>query len=255
MPDRTRVAVYTALFGGYDQLQEPTVPDTSADFICFTDDRSLRSRRWRTVYVTSTREPAMMNRHIKMHPHLYLPDHEVSIYVDANLRVVGDPAELADRYLADAAFAAPRHQSRTCVYDEITVCVESGKADRDVAERQAASYRAEGYPAGRGLTENRVLVRRHHDASVVALMTAWWAELITGIPRDQTSLQVVAWRLSFPIAVMDEDVVCGDFVVYQPHGHDGLWLRFKIHLLIALKRLSRLVAPRPRPDRRLRSSL
>lgn len=180
-----------------------------------------------------------MNRHIKMHPHLYVPEYESSLYVDANLRIVRDPAELVDRHLTDAVCAAPRHQSRACVYDEIAVCVRSGKADPAVARAQAERYRLEGYPAGNGLTENRVLLRRHRDPAVRLLMEAWWAELQSGISRDQASLQVVAWRLGVPVLAISEDVVCGEHFIYQPHRHDRLWIRFKVHVLIALKQVLR----------------
>lgn len=233
-----RTVVYTALFGGYDRLPEP-VGDTACDFVCFTDDPGLTSKRWRIVRITATRAPAMMNRHVKLHPHLYVPEYDASVYIDANLQVRRDPGALADRYLAAAAFAAPRHPERDCVYEEIATCVAVGKADAAKASEQIARYRAEGYPAHHGLTENRLLLRRHHDPAVIALMEAWWRELMAGIPRDQASLQVVAWRSGTPIAVFDEDLVCGECFRYRPHAHAPLGLRLKIHLLVLLRSVMR----------------
>lgn len=182
----------------------------------------------------------MMNRHVKLHPHIYLPDYRVSIYVDANLRVRRDPAELVERYLAGSAFAAPRHPSRNCVYDEIQRCIETRKTDAVMGKAQADRYRASGYPAQNGLTENRVLIRRHHDQAVKTLMEAWWAELVSGVKRDQVCLQVVCWRHGFDIQYMDEDILCGDHFVYRPHRHERPTIRGKIHVLVALKTLRRL---------------
>jgi hypothetical protein len=241
------LVVYTALFGGYDALQEPLFRSTRCDFICFTDDKTLTSQTWQIVYVpapSGVTEPAMMNRHVKLHPHLYLPAHDTSLYVDANLRLRRDPADLVDKYLTETPFAAPRHQSRNCVYDEIQTCIDAGKADPGTGKAQAERYRREGYPAQNGLTENRVLLRRHHHPGVKALMDAWWAELMTGIPRDQASLQVVCWRLGIPLSYMTEDIICGDYFLYSPHKNERLTVRAKIHARIMLKSLSRLLESR-----------
>jgi hypothetical protein len=235
------LVVYTALFGGYDELQEPVVRTAGCDFICFTDDPTLASQNWKIVHVPATLEPAMMNRHIKLHPHLYLPGHDVSMYIDANLRLRRDPTELVEKYLADGTFAAPRHSTRNCVYDEIRTCIEAGKTDPPTGNAQAERYRREGYPPQNGLTENRALIRRHHHPTVKALMAAWWDELTTGNTRDQASLQVVCWRLGFKIRYMTEDTVCGRYFIYRPHKNERLTVRAKIDALIVLKSLSRFL--------------
>lgn len=233
------IAVYTALFGRYDALQEPA-SCSRCDFICFTDDDTLRSRHWTIVLVPATMDPAMMNRHLKLHPHMYLPGYQISIYVDANLKVRRDPAELVDQYLTSRTFAAPRHPIRHCVYEEIDQCIETGKTDAITGKAQADRYRASGYPAQNGLTENRVLIRRHHEPAVKTLMEAWWAELMSGVKRDQVCLQVVCWRLGFDIQYMSEDILCGNHFVYRPHRNERPTVRAKIHVLIALKTLLRL---------------
>jgi hypothetical protein len=185
----------------------------------------------------------MMNRHIKFHPHCYLPNHDVSIYVDANLTMRRDPAELIDRYLADGLFAAPIHPTRNCVYDELDACVEAGRVDPEAARAQARRYRALGYPARNGLTENRVLIRRHHEPPVRQLMEAWWQEFIAGVQRDQTCLQVVCWQAGFTVTPMAEDVVCGRYFRYRPHRHTPLLLRAKMYALIAGKSLALYARP------------
>lgn len=235
----TKPVVYTALFGGYDTLQEPDAAG-ECEFVCFTDDPALTSRRWQIARVTRSLEPAMMNRHIKIHPHTYLAEYPVSIYVDANLKVRRDPSALVRKYLTDTPFAAPRHPARRCVYDEIEECVRTGKIDAGAGRDQAGRYRAEGYPARNGLTENRVLVRRHNDPAVRRLMDAWWAELLAGVPRDQISLPVVCWRQGFTIRHMAESTVCSPYFLYRPHRQDRLMLRMKTRARVLLMRLQGL---------------
>src|SRR2546422_511368 len=41
-----RKAVYTFIFGGYDDLKSPAIFTPGWDYICFTDDPTLRSDIW-----------------------------------------------------------------------------------------------------------------------------------------------------------------------------------------------------------------
>lgn len=230
--------VYTALFGGYDKLQEPAYSGGKCDFVCFTDDESLTSYRWKIVVVPATMSAALMNRHVKLQPHLYFADYETSVYVDANLKILKDPTELARKYLAASVFAAPRHHLRSCVYDEIETCMAAGKVDKEAGQAQIERYRAAGYPEGNGLSENRVLVRRHHDPAVRALMEAWWKELLTGVERDQACLQVVCWRQGFAPEFMTENVICGEYFEYRPHKNERLIVRLKMYALVAWMKLT-----------------
>lgn len=57
-----RVAVYTAIYGGYDTLREqPEMP--GVDFVCFTDDPGLRSSRWRVLSATLFEHGRVGSRH------------------------------------------------------------------------------------------------------------------------------------------------------------------------------------------------
>lgn len=43
------IAVYTAIYGGYDPLREqPEIP--GVEYICFTDDPTLKAKPWRVEY-------------------------------------------------------------------------------------------------------------------------------------------------------------------------------------------------------------
>src|SRR3954470_4532147 len=48
----SRTVVYTAVLGGDQPLREqPVAGDSTADFLCFTDDADLRSQTWEPVLV------------------------------------------------------------------------------------------------------------------------------------------------------------------------------------------------------------
>ena len=43
-----RLAIYTAIFGGYDKLPDPTFIPENADFFCFTDS-DIQSDIWNII--------------------------------------------------------------------------------------------------------------------------------------------------------------------------------------------------------------
>lgn len=197
--------VYTAIFGDYDDLHEPESNFSGCDFVCFTDNPALTSDTWRIVYVPQvTDSSAAMNRRYKMLPHKYLSEYSRSLYVDGNIRVIGDPCKLADAYLRENLMAAPPHPERICLHDEAEICVTEGIAAIEEMQIQLKKYSESGFPRHVGLTENNILFRVHNHPSVIAVMEAWWAEYTAGVKRDQLSLPFVAWKNELQIARVGE---------------------------------------------------
>ncbi|MCK4349583.1 MAG: DUF616 domain-containing protein [Candidatus Krumholzibacteria bacterium] len=211
-----KIAVYTAVFGGYEGL----VPQPRIDgieYICFTD-MPVRSRCWEVRVVEPEHADATRNaREYKMLPHKYLADFETSVWMDANYLIVGDVSPLVHDRLADAEMAVFDHQQtrsdpRDCVYDEYKAMVEMGnrsgvyKDDPDAMNRQIECYREEGYPRHNGLIFSAVLLRRHNEPAVVRMMERWWDEISKGSRRDQLSFNYAAWKENFPYATIEGDL-------------------------------------------------
>ncbi len=88
----------------------------------------------------------MMNRKYKILPHLFLSQYEWSLYVDANIAILGNPLELANKYLSMYDIAVPKYFARDCVYDEAKECVILGKTKHKETEMQMDKYKNEGFP-------------------------------------------------------------------------------------------------------------
>lgn len=196
--------VYTAVFGRYDNVS-PVNPEWECTFICFTDSHELLSDGWIIVVVdTNGESPAQANRRYKMLPHKYFPDFDYSLYVDGNIRIVADPTPLFEKYMGDGLIAIPKHQDRNCAYVEAVVCIESGRVDKEITERQMLRYAKDGFPEKFGVTENGLMLRRHHDKNVIILMESWWNEYCGGARRDQLSLPYLIWRNNINIFEISE---------------------------------------------------
>lgn len=219
MTENTKLVVYTALFGNYDKLRDPKRKYSGCEFVCFTDQKDLESDIWEIRQVENGElPPAMMNRHYKFFPHLYFPDFEYSLYVDANIRIVGNPAELVSKYMANNVMACPRHFERNCLYEEAKTCIQLGRADELEVNALLERYRGDGFPEHYGLTENNIIYRRHNILSIQKLMNEWWVSVISGPKRDQLSLMYLCWKNDFKIIRMNESA-----------RNNNTYFRFHLH--------------------------
>ncbi|HBT81629.1 TPA: hypothetical protein DEB04_02835 [Candidatus Giovannonibacteria bacterium] len=199
-----RTVIYTAIFGSYDELQEPAALPPDCDFICFTD-KPQKSKHWqiRIMGMPVPGDLTRSNRRIKMLAHEYFPEYKYSVYVDGNVLVRGDVNDLIRDYLAKTNMALYRHDSRDCIYDEAEAIIKLGKEkgrwqdDPLVIERQMARYRAERYPPHNGLGTTLILLRRHNEPDVRQVMEAWWNIERGESKRDQLSFNYAAWKHNF----------------------------------------------------------
>src|SRR4051794_30038711 len=98
---RPRKVVYTCLFGYSEQFNDFRYHAPGIDFICFTDDPSLRSDFWRVRLLSrGLLDPTRRSKQIKALPHRYLQDYDWSMYVDNTVQLKAPASELFERYLA-----------------------------------------------------------------------------------------------------------------------------------------------------------
>jgi len=192
------IAVYTALTGNYDDVNEILYKEDGADYYLFTNNKSLTSSTWQIIYVDSELDNVLLSREIKMLPHKYLDaKYDASIYVDANAVIYSEISPLANFLTEKVVLAVTRHDERNKVREEIDAIAELKKVNLEAALEQYIRYVAEGFKDESGLTECGILVRNHHDVELQKVMEAWWKEFQNGIRRDQISLLPMIEALHF----------------------------------------------------------
>ena len=145
-----------------------------------------------------------MNRKYKILSHLFLSKYEQSLYIDANIVILKNPLESANRYLLNFDMAQPKHFIRDCLYEEAKECVILGKSKFRETIKQTGEYKNKGYPIKFGLGENNILFRKHNKENVIKLMNDWWFEIKTHTKRDQLSLAYVLWKNNKEFCFTDE---------------------------------------------------
>ena len=223
-----KIVVYSALFGDKDPLWSvPQVVRKGAEYILFTERKRREVGLWtrggsygrpatmlpgtggfpaspptwkQKIVPLLGKDPRRTARYYKIMSHEVLPDADVVIWVDSNIRMLVNPKQ-ALNWLGFLDFAAFTHPDRNCVYQEIQACLQFGKGSKTQLKQQAAAYQRATMPSRWGLASTRCVVRRH-TKKIKKLNKAWYAELQKYSVRDQIALPYICWKAKTKWAVI-----------------------------------------------------
>ena len=193
----TKMVVYTCITGGYDNLITP-VKTEGVDYICFTDNMSIKPNGWEIKPLPDGLDGltnVKKQRMVKVLAHKYLPEYDISIWVDGSVEIKGNVREFIAPFIhSGKSVFIPEHPSRKCIYKE-TVAVKAIKKDTtDLPDKQMKKYRAEKFPENYGLVQSNIMVRWHNNEDCIELMEAWAKEIREFSHRDQLSFNYVLWK-------------------------------------------------------------
>ena len=229
-----KVAIYTSIFGAYDELIDEQFISPSIDYICFSDIE-YSSKIWKVIKSTPIYEDSNRNaKKYKILPHRYLKDYDVSIWIDGNIKVINDPTKLIDK---NPYKVFDHNQNildpRDCIYKEANAIIYLGnenmkrtpekgvknyKDSPNLIVNQVKRYQEEGYPANNGLATNSIILRWHNQQSVIDLMEGWWQEIKHNSKRDQLSFDYVCWKKGFEYKIISGDSRDNEyFISLGPH--------------------------------------
>ena len=210
--EEKKIAVYSCIVGSYDKIIEPVICDEGVDYFLFTDQEVPKNSVWKKIDVTQYEDyskltPIELNRKIKILPYEYLPDYDVSVYIDGNIECVAYITPILDD-LGGAGFGVHYHSRRDCIYDEAIAVKHYRNIMTEETKEQLKVYAREGFPRHYGLYENSILVRKHDDREIRQLMELWWEEYQKYPTRDQYSLPYVVWKMNLreKILILGNDI-------------------------------------------------
>ena len=118
----------------------------------------------------------------KIHAAQLFPNHDVSLYVDSDFILAGEPTGILWRPLVMG-----KHPDRTSVRDELAAMVKFGKTTQPKALEAVGVYEAMKVPDGL-LCECGFILRHHHTADNVRLCREWWRVYsVDPTERDQVA--------------------------------------------------------------------
>jgi hypothetical protein len=190
--------LYTVLTGDYDQLNEISKPLVNWDCVCFTDNAGLRSSSWRIVALDNklNLDPVRLSRHFKINNHLVDGGYDLSIYVDANIKLRGDLDTFLSHALPpDKSFGALLHPFNSSLEAEVALCAAAAKEDTALLHEQYRFYVAEqGFDDRFPHINARLLIRRAGDPAIRKLMEFWFSQLLRWSRRDQVAFNYALSR-------------------------------------------------------------
>ena len=135
---------------------------------------------------------------IKIMAHRFLSEYDASIYLDNTIRMVAPYEETFARLEGSASpMITFRHPWRSCVYQEAEAVKHAGYDDATLIDTQMNHYRSLAHPANAGLVAGGMLLRRHDDRTLQAVMEQWFHQVCRYSYRDQLSFNAVARTMGF----------------------------------------------------------
>ena len=214
---KPKKAIYTCITNGYDTLDEHPFICEGFDYICFTDNQSLKSNVWQIRQMpkeTQNIPSHKKQRFVKINPHIVLPEYDLSVWVDGNIHIQGDVNEL----LSNESIIIPQHPERECIYDEMEACYRIGKDTMDNMLPQITRYKNENFPSKYGMVQSNIIIRKHNTEECKRLMNLWWKELSNGSHRDQLSFNYCLWKnQDIKVKLLDKHIYKSKWFIITTH--------------------------------------
>lgn len=186
--------VYTAIFGGYDTLRQPSVVEPGVRYVCFTDAAVAHPGAWEIITVDPDQwgGPILSNRRYKILPHVYFPAASATIYHDGNHALRVKPSTIIEQMPVDVDLMVSDPVERHWrIQDELDAVCDRGMAIPSEARAQVEHYQREGLDVSRRAVRAGRLIRRNNERCR-DFGDAWWAEVSTRTHRDQLSFDYCA---------------------------------------------------------------
>jgi hypothetical protein len=189
--------IYTCITGNYDTLKEPKIKLQGIDYICFTNNKNLKSKIWDIRYLDNKEglDNIRLARKVKILSHIYLPNYDITVWVDGKYRILLSNKEFVRNNLDKNDLFLMKHSNRNCIYKEAEVCISINKGKKDEILKQIDRYKKLNVPENMGLYDSSIIIRRYSE-QINEMNKMWWDELSDGCTRDQISLPYVMHKLN-----------------------------------------------------------
>lgn len=220
MKNKPKVIVYSVNINNYDDINLLENIDTSIDYLLYTDNVISDCGSWKKQSVDFLDKKLHLrkqSRYIKINPHIILPQHDISIYVDHSLSPIFEDVH---KMLSQIDFDDKtnimmyRHRERNCIYDEANEVIRLGLDNVGIVSTQMNRYYSiMGFPKNYGLFEAGFIIRRNNQ-KVNQFNDFWWNEVKKNSGRDQLSQMFASWYCNLDVKpiLIGENISSNEFL-------------------------------------------
>lgn len=218
-----KIIVYTANIGNYDEINHVYIREPNIDFWYFNDSNEP-VYGWKDEKVDKPHEDNTKSaRYYKCNPHLVLPEHDISVWVDARFLVkaknvtqfINESFRKRDKI---ACYPHFRNPIDGCAYKEAFICATYELDNPDIILKQIMRYQKEGFPKRHGLFATGIIIRRNIP-EVNEFNELWWEEIQNGSKRDQISQVYCSWKKGLKITPIEGSIYGNKLVSKKKHLH------------------------------------
>ena len=179
--DSRKVIVYSCMIGNYDNVTSFN-KQRGYDYILFTD-QNIKNTNW-TIFPIPD-EVLKLNvsdikkqRYMKIHPHKFFKNYDLSLYIDPNYEITGD----LDDYLINTLnpldhIYIPHLQFGKGMKQAIDKAIEKKLDDVSLLKHVMNRYNQSKLLDKTGIVNAGLIIRKHHTEDCIKLMERWWEEV------------------------------------------------------------------------------
>lgn len=192
--------IYTAIFGSYDSLKEPSIVTPGWRYVCYTN-LNFKSNVWEIVKIPLPRDidPRLLARYYKIFFYKEI-NFKYSIWIDGSFTINCDLNEWWNEKFKEK-ITVIKHPHRDCIYDEAKVCIAQSRGDKQQIEMQMLTYHLQKYPHHNGLIQSGILMRENCE-EVNELCERWFEHVRKFTTRDQLSFNYIF--KDYPVNVIQD---------------------------------------------------
>ncbi|MFW6008714.1 MAG: glycosyltransferase [archaeon] len=183
--------IFTTIIGDYDDLPKLNInKEDNWDYICFTDNKKLKSDVWKLIYVDSDYdnllERARLSRFYKLNYYKFLSSYENLIYVDARIKIKSQLNNYL-KHLNDHDFVFNKHPNANSIKEEMERVLSGGLERKEVVEEMKKKYNKVNYKYDNDLYVGKILLFKNNKKNI-KFFSDWWYMVKNYSYRDQLSL-------------------------------------------------------------------
>lgn len=222
---KLKKVVYTVILGGYDKIKSFN-KQKGYDFYLFTDNILLYKNittNWTIMIIPENIKNLKLTvvkkqRFIKLHPHLFFKEYNISIYIDASLKIRKNLDEFLLRIMSPKYYIYTlEHPERNSIFKEIKKVLYYKKENKSIGNLIYKRYKKEKFPDDKGLIESCILIRIHNDKKCIKIMNKWFYEIERYSHRDQLSFNYINWKNNISIKYISKNYALKYFKNYSNH--------------------------------------
>lgn len=203
---KNKICVYTCLTENDDDLQEVELIEKNIDYLCFTNNKNLKSDTWKIILIEDSHlNNQQLFRKIKILGHSYIfENYDISVWIEPTVVFRQKVEDFVKTYLKDNSFAAFTHSKSA--NDEAAVCCRKGKDTKQEVLEITDFLKKEKFPKNNSLYETEVLIKKHHEKQVTKTMELWFDTVCKYSMMNQLSLEYSIWKTGMKIDTINLNI-------------------------------------------------